>query len=160
MAQCPTCNRNLPFDGKCLFCGAPELGGHTKERKRTSAVGLWISWILKLAVAGALCYAAYWLIFTPEGGKTVQKIRTAIGMDPAERELTPALKVLATKPKIDEWIKDLRVKIEEETTSNANIKIIAMRRQDGPDLFTATFQVNLQTKAIIPQDATAKQLMK
>jgi hypothetical protein len=131
--------------------------GGTSTRKRSSGVGLWVSYIVKLSLAVGLCGAAYWLIFTGNGQLFVEKVQKTLGMAKKEREETPALKVMKAKKcaKLDEKIADMSWEIKEETLSPAHIKQIIFSKRDGADYFTVTFQVNLQAQTVRGQDGTA-----
>ena len=161
MASCPNCQRNLPPNGKCLFCGGDDVRGGTSERKRSSSgIGLWVSWIIKLGLAVGLLAAAYWMIFTGSGQLWVESMQQKLGMAKKVREETPALKIMKALdfagkpkyPKLVEKIADMSYTIEEEALT-APMKQVTFTRRDGADMFTATFQVNLQSGTVRAQDA-------
>ncbi len=158
MAQCPQCMRNLPPNGKCLFCGGDEHKGNTGERRRSSSsgIGLWIGYLVKLGLAVGLLAAAYWLIFTGNGQLFVEKVQKTIGLAKATRTMTPALEIMNKHPKLAERIADLSYKSQEESLTNGTISMVTFTKQtDTGDLFTATFKVELKTGRVTPMDSAA-----
>ena len=158
MAQCPQCNRNLPPNGKCLFCGGDEHKGQTSSRTRASLSGaaLWLRYIIRIGLAVGLLVLAYWLIFTGDGQLFVEKVQKTLGMTKATRTMTPALEILNKNPKLAERIADLSYKSEEESLNNGTIVMVTFRKQtDLGELFSATYKVEVKTGRVTPMDANA-----
>ncbi len=164
MATCHQCNRNLPPNGKCLFCGGDEHKGNTGESKRksSSALSLWIGYLIKFGLAVGLLATAYWLIFTGNGQLFVEKVQKTLGMTKATRTMTPALEIMNKNPKLAERIADLSYKTQpEESLNNGTLVMVTFTKQtDAGDLFSATFKVELKTGRITPMDTAAGNWLK
>lgn len=167
MAICGKCERTLSANGTCLHCGT--LVGleatQARRRKPDTALTLWIKNLVKLALAGALLYGVYYIYFTAEGQKIVEKVRDAIGLRSEEDDpaVAPFTKPIRKYAKVSAFMKrevgrDVRV-ILEDLGMGDSVKMVTVVVRDGADLKQAGFRVNLDTGSVEPQDAEARELM-
>jgi hypothetical protein len=157
MATCHICNRSLPPNGKCQYCGDNVVRGGSGAGKGKGQ-NIWVSRLITLVIVGALGGGVYWAFFTPDGLAMVAKVKKSLGIGPKERVETPAIKILKKFKKVAALMADPNVTITEEKL-NDNGRQVTFSRVDGDRLYGATFNVNIATGQAVPMDGSAKALV-
>lgn len=155
MAECPKCNRALPPNGRCLYCGDYET--ERRERPRASGAGAMIRrGIFLVFLAGVILGIGY-LVATDEGRawarKTLRLEETSD--DPpaidAVRRNAPGLKKLEEgRPGSLQFVQEPR---DEENTQ------VTVLYQEGAKLTQGSFLVHLPSGSVTALDRQAEQWM-
>ncbi len=158
MASCPKCDRALPANGNCLYCG--KLGEiNTQSRSRGIP---WLGPAIKLGLAFGLVGLAYWMIFTTKGRAFTESIKSMVGTSSKEDDgASPWVKPLKKYKDVNEILGNkLTTQVtEEELAGDKSWKMVTIVRRNGSELMQWAFKVNKDTGEVIGQNAEARSLI-
>lgn len=153
--RCGKCNRELPANGQCFYCGSLDVS-ETKFR-RPSTLGAWLSRIAKIVVVGAVLGGAVALI-TRDASRAWFKRTLRLGGSSDESE---AVRVLRERVRGLEKLSEGRpgsLHFEEESQPDGTV-VVTVLHQDQDVLTRAVFSVDPDLGQVRALDATAERLM-
>ncbi len=102
MATCGKCERILPANGNCLYCG--NLEWERSGKGTSGTMKAWINYGVKFGIAVAVCSFAYWLIFKPGGIAFRESIHAKFSSKPDDSEDPKHIQMLKKYPQVREML--------------------------------------------------------
>ncbi len=158
MALCPKCEKQLPANGNCLYCG--KLDTINAYKKPGRGLGPYVGYVVKFGLAAGLVGFAFWLLFTKDGEAFREKAQKTLGIGQGGADdSSDWVKALKKYPKVKEMIENkLNYQVEEEVI-DGDSRRIAIQRKGGTEFIQYVFRVNRETQEVAGENFEAQGLL-
>jgi len=158
MALCPKCEKQLPANGNCLYCG--KLDAIDSYKKPGRGLGPYVGYVVKFGLAAGLVGFAGWLLFTKDGQTFREKVQATLGIGQGGKDDSSEwVKALKKYPRVKELVENrLNYQIEEEVI-DGDWRRVAIQRKGGTEFIQYVFRVSRESGEVIGENFEAQGLL-